>query len=100
MTNYQREVQSDSQTVKVGERIVVVTTTIQSYPARIAFADILGEVRVENGWAEIDLLDHHYDADLGDFPTTQDACIDVALQLAGQLEEYGVEVTGIPEEYR
>jgi hypothetical protein len=84
----------------VGERIVVVTTTIESYPARIAFADILAEVRVENGWAEIDLLDHHYDADLDDFASEQEACLDVALQLAGQLEEYGVEVTGIPGEYR
>jgi len=100
MTNYQREVLSDNQIMKVGERIVVVTTTIESYPARIAFADLLAEVRVENGWAEVDLLDHHYDADTSDFATTQEACMDVALQLAGQLEEYGVEVTGVPEEYR
>jgi hypothetical protein len=100
MTNYQREVQSDSQSMKVGERVVVVTTTVESYPARIAFADILGEVRVENGWAKIDLLDHHDDADSSDFATEQEACIDVALQLAGQLEGYGVEVMGLPEEYR
>jgi hypothetical protein len=100
MTNYQREIQSDSQSMRVGERIVVVTTTVESYPARIAFADLLAEVRVENGWAEIDLLDHHYDADLNDFDSEEEARLDVAVQLVGQLEEYGVEVTGIPEEYR
>jgi hypothetical protein len=86
--------------MKVGERIVVVTTTIESYPARIVFADLLAEVRVENGWAEIDLLDHRYEADLNDFDSEEEARLDVAVQLAGQLEEYGVEVTGVPEEYR
>jgi hypothetical protein len=100
MNMYERTAQSDKQTMRVDERIVVVTTTIESYPARIAFTDILNEVRVENGWAELDLLDHHYDADLADFSTEQQARIEVALQLVEQLKEYGLEITGIPDEYR
>ena len=80
---------------KCGDRIVIVTTDIMDVPAVVGFADIFESCKLEDGSADCVFEGFSAGVYVGDM-IEDEAKLSVAMEIIETLEEFGVEVKGVP----